>query len=238
MFFMHKPLTLQNPIVISVGGALIISKGKVDTVFLSEFNALIRTHVAQGKRFLFVAGGGGVCREYRDAGKAVIHTMPDDDLDWLGIHATRLNGHLLRTIFKDIAHPRMIENYDRKLEGWEEPVAVGAGWKPGHSSDYCATYLAKDHGAKTLINLSNIAHVFDKDPKKYDDAKPLKHITWNTMQQMLGTKWIPGLNAPFDPIASQLAQTLGLTVVVAHGRHLANVDHLLSSRPFIGTVIS
>jgi uridylate kinase len=234
---MHKPISLSNPIVISVGGALIVTHGNVKVEFLSEFNKLIRKHVLLGKRFMLVAGGGGVCREYRDAGKAIIHNMPDDDLDWLGIHATRLNGHLLRTIFKDIAHHRMIENYAHKLENWMEPIVIGAGWKPGHSSDYCATYLAREYGAKTLINLSNVDYVYDKDPKVDESAKPLKDITWSQMEEMLGTKWIPGLNAPFDPIACQLAKEHGLTVVVANGRHLINLENILNGKSFRGTVI-
>ena len=234
---MHKPIDITNPIVISVGGALIVSHGKVKVDFLSEFNALIRKHVAIGKRFMLIAGGGGVCREYRDAGKAVIQDMPDDDLDWLGIHATRLNGHLLRTVFKDIAHHRMIENYAHKLENWSEAVVIGAGWRPGHSSDYCATYLAQEYKAKILINLSNIDYVYDSDPKLNPHAKPLKDISWDQMQKMLGTEWIPGLNAPFDPIASQLAQKHKLTVVVANGRHLVNLENILDGKPFNGTVI-
>lgn len=234
---MHDPLEISNPVVISVGGALIVSHGKVKVEFLSEFSALIRKHVALGRRFMLIAGGGGVCREYRDAGKAVVKNMPDDDLDWLGIHATRLNGHLLRTIFKDIAHHRMIENYDHKLENWTEPVVIGAGWKPGWSSDYCATYLAKDHDAKVLINLSNIDYVYDSDPKLNPHAKPLEDISWSQIQDMLGSKWIPGLNAPFDPIASKLAQERSLTVVVANGKNLKNLENILDGKSFKGTVI-
>ncbi|MBP6994313.1 UMP kinase [Candidatus Woesebacteria bacterium] len=234
---MHDSLDISNPVVISVGGALIVSHGKVNVNFLSEFSALIRKHVSLGRRFMLIAGGGGVCREYRDAGRAVVESMTNDDLDWLGIHATRLNGHLLRTIFKDIAHHRMIENYDHKLENWIEPVVIGAGWKPGWSSDYCATYLAKDHDAKVLINLSNIDFVYDSDPKLNPNAKPLEDISWSQIQDMLGSKWVPGLNAPFDPIASKLAQERSLTVVVANGRNLNNLENILDGRSFTGTVI-
>ena len=41
--------------------------------------------------------------------------MTNEDLDWLGIHVTRLNAHLLRTVFQDIAHPRVISDYDKNL---------------------------------------------------------------------------------------------------------------------------
>jgi hypothetical protein len=39
------------------------------------------------------------------------HHLPDEDLDWLGVHATRLNAHLFRTIFRDLAHPVILKEY-------------------------------------------------------------------------------------------------------------------------------
>src|SRR5690606_11871023 len=147
-------------------------------------------------------------RNYRDARKTVIGDMSNEDLDWLGIHATRLNAHLLRTIFEDISHPRIIENYEKKLKDWDEPVVIGAGWKPGWSTDYDAVILARDYGANLIMNLSNIYYVFDKDPNQFPDAKPIKRLTWEELEQLVGTEWSPGINAPFDPIAAQLAKKL------------------------------
>ena len=63
---------------------------------------------------------------------------------------------------------------------------------------------------KTVINLSNVEQVYDKDPKKFPDAKPIKKLTWAGMREIVGDKWSPGMNAPFDPIAAQKAQELGV----------------------------
>ena len=171
--FDHK----EPPIVLSIGGSLIVPKTGIDTTFLKDLNECIRHYVKQGRRFFLVAGGGVTARHYRDAGKTVIGDMTDEDLDWLGIHATRLNAHLLRTIFEDIAHPRIIENYEKKLQDWEEPIVIGAGWKPGWSTDYDAVILARDYGANLIINLSNIYYVYDKDPNQFSDAKAIKKLT-------------------------------------------------------------
>ena len=227
----------EPPIILSVGGSLIVPGAGIDFDFLSKLNDFIRDHVKRGKRFFLVTGGGRTARHYRDAGKAVIGNMSDDDLDWLGIHATRLNAHLLRTIFEDIAHPRIIENYDKKLFNWREPVVIGAGWKPGWSTDYDAVVLARDYGANLIINLSNIDWVYDSDPRTNPDAKPLEKITWGDMEKLVGTEWSPGTNAPFDPVAAQLAKKLGLTVVVANGLNFKNMEDILEGHPFIGTVI-
>ncbi|MDO8497801.1 MAG: UMP kinase [bacterium] len=226
----------EPPIIISVGGALIVPDG-INHDFLCKLNVFIRDQVKKGRRFFLTAGGGRTARHYRDAGQAVVGDMDREDLDWLGIHATRLNGHLLRTIFQDIAHPRIIENYDKKLVGWKESVVIGAGWKPGFSTDYDAVMLAKDYKANLIINLSNIDWVYDKDPNKFKDAKPIEKMTWEEAEELVGDKWIPGMNSPFDPVATQLAKQLGLTVIVANGKDFENLQHIVEGDAFKGTVI-
>jgi len=227
----------EPPIVISVGGSLIVPNGGIDTNFLKRLNHLIREQVTKGRRFFLISGGGKIARHYRDAGKEVIGNITNEDLDWLAIHLTRTNAHLLRTIFQDIAHPRIIENYDRKLSNWKEPVVVGAGWKPGWSTDYDAVILARDYGANLIINLSNIDWIYDKDPAKYKDAKPIKKITWDELEQLVGSKWTPGLNVPFDPIATKLAKKHNLTVIVTNGNDFDNFENIIEGEAFKGTVI-
>jgi uridylate kinase len=231
-------LNNSSPIVISVGGSLIVPNGGINIDFLIKFNNLIRTEVIKGKHFLLIAGGGKLCRHYQEAGRAVIGNLTQEDLDWLGIHVTHLNGQLLRTIFQDIANPRVIQHYDRKLKNWKEPIAIGAGWKPGWTTDYDAVQLAKDYGGKLIINMSNIDFVYDKDPAKYPEAKPLKKISWNEMSKIVGEKHSSGINAPFDPIATKLAKKLKLTVVIANGNNLKNIQKIINQEPFEGTVIS
>lgn len=232
MFTIQEP-----PIIISIGGSLIVPNGDIDHTFLKKLNTFIREQVKKGRRFFLVAGGGMTARHYRDAGKAVIGDVTNEDLDWLGVHATHLNGHLLRTIFKDISHPRVVQDYDTKLKNWKESVVIAAGWKPGWSSDYCAVLLARDYGANLMLNLSNIEWVYDKDPNKYPDAKRIEKMTWEEMQKLVGTEWVPGSNLPFDPIASKLARELDLTVIVCNGQNFKNTENILDGESFKGTVI-
>lgn len=224
--------------IISVGGSLIVPKSGIDTAFLTAFCNLVHRQLAAHpeRQFFLVAGGGQTAREYIAAGKDVVgHDLPEDDLDWLGIHSTRLNGHLVRTIFRDVAYPRIIKDLDviRKIN---EPVVVAAGWKPGRSTDYIAVQLAEDYQTSTVINLSNISQVYDKDPKKHADAQPLSRIDWAAYRSMVGDTWSPGLNTPFDPIAAKKADELGLKVIVMDGQ-LHNLEACLEGRHFTGTVL-
>ncbi len=228
----------EPPVVISIGGSLIAPNGGIDSVFLRNLNEFIREQVKKGRRFFLVAGGGMTARHYIEAGRRVIGDITDTDLDWLGVHSTRLNAHLLRTIFQDISHPRIIENYDRRLIDWREPVVIGAGWKPGWSTDYDAVVLARDYKAHTIINLSNIDWIYNKDPKKYKSAQIIKKMTWDQMEELVGDTWTPGTNAPFDPIASRLAKSLRLTIIIINGSNFTNLRHVFEGKPFKGTVIT
>lgn len=229
----------EPPIIISVGGSLIVPSKGIDFDFLGKLNKLVRKHVSLGKRFFIITGGGATAREYRDAGDAVVDSITEEDLDWLGIHATRLNGHLFRTMFQDIANPRLIENYAHRLWNWNEPVVIGGGWRPGWSTDYCAVISARDYGGKLIVNLSNIDWVYTKDPRKFKDAEKIEKTTWGQFEKLVGKKWSPGMNAPFDPIATQLAKSLRLTVIVTNGADIENVDKIISGqKEFKGTVIS
>lgn len=222
--------------VLSVGGSLVVPKTGIDTKFLQDFKKLIVKHTKLGRRFVIVVGGGTTARNYQDAARRV-GKLTRDDIDWLGIHATRMNGHLMRTVLRDVAHPIMIKDPTRPIGAWKAPVLVAAGWKPGWSTDYVATRLAKKVGATTIANLSNIDYVYDKDPNKFKDAKKIEQISWKAFRKMVGDVWDPGMNVPFDPIASKLAEQQKMHVAIVNGTNIKNLDRLLSGKTFEGTKI-
>ncbi len=224
----------KQTFILSLGGSLIVPN-KIDASFLKKFKAFTEAQIKKGNRFIVVAGGGATARAYRDAGAAVVRKMPIDDLDWLGIHSTRLNAHLIRTIFRGVAHPTIITNPTIK-EKIKEPLIIGAGYRPGASTDLIAVKMAKTYGAHTIINLSNIDYVYNKDPKK-PGAKKIENISWKNFRKIVGNKWDPGLHAPFDPIASKFADENKLEVIVLNGKNLANLGSALSGKKFKGTVI-
>ena len=58
---------------------------------------------------MLVVGGGALARQFQDAA-GIVTKVNDEDKDWIGIHSTRLNAHLLRTIFRDVADPVIIDS--------------------------------------------------------------------------------------------------------------------------------
>lgn len=223
----------METVVISLGGS-VLAPANIDTEFLSAFRKLILPFLKK-ERFVIICGGGKTAREYMSAASKVVK-LTHEDLDWLGIHATRLNAQLLRNVFRDVAHKRVIRNPNEEIKA-KEKIIIAAGWKPGRSTDYIAVMLAKNLGAKTVINITNIDFVYDKDPSKFSDARPLKSVSWKGFMKLIGAKkWSPGLNTPFDPVAARAAQRLGLRVAIM-GKNLANLSSFLNGREFKGTFI-
>lgn len=220
--------------VLSVGGSLIVPD-EIDVEWLKKFKELIDKYVNEGYRFVIIAGGGKTARKYQNAARSIVE-LENEDVDWLGIHTTRLNAHLLRTIFRSKAKYRIIKNPTENID-FQEEVLIASGWKPGSSTDYCAVLLAKKFNAKIVVNLTNIDYVYDKDPRMFNDAKPLKQICWEDLIKIVGDKWDPGLNTPFDPIASREAQKIGLEVIIINGNKLINFEKYLKREEFDGTVI-
>ncbi|OGL66766.1 hypothetical protein A2856_03305 [Candidatus Uhrbacteria bacterium RIFCSPHIGHO2_01_FULL_63_20] len=222
--------------VLSLGGSIVAPERGIDTAFLTGFRDLILRHVSRGWRFLIVVGGGVTARHYQDAARE-LSDLTREDLDWLGIHATRLNGHLLRTMFRGVAHPAVVKDPTRSPKSWVKPVMIGAGWKPGWSTDYVAVRLAKRMGTDFIVNLSNIDYLYSEDPKKNPKAEPICEIGWKDFQEMVGETWDPGMNAPFDPVASKLARTSKMKVAIVNGTDLKNLDALLCGHRFTGTMV-
>ena len=184
---------------------------------------------------MIICGGGKICRNYQEAAKAT-SVIPKEDLDWIGIRATRLNAELVRSSFGDDAHKKVIHDPHEEIDG-SGRIVIGAGFEPGSSTDLRAVQLAKRFGASRVINMSNIDYVYSADPKKDPHAERMESVSWPAFRKLVGNEWDPGLNMPFDPIASREAEAVGLEVVII-GNDMENFERLLNGEKFRGTTIS
>jgi len=224
--------------VISLGGS-IVAPEKVDTEFLKNFVSLIRSFIEKdnNNRFIFVVGGGGPARLYQNAYRDIFNNdIKNEEADWIGIMATRLNAQLIKAVMSDYCSQDVVTN-PLEVSPLTGHVLVAAGWKPGFSTDYDAVLLAERFGAEMVINLSNIEKVYTADPRTDSNAKPIDKITWADFRAMVGDEWVPGKNVPFDPIASRHAEKIGLKVICAAGKNIDNLKKILNGEEFIGTTI-
>lgn len=221
--------------ILSVGGSIIIPKAGFDSAFLKQFRALIIKEVKKGKKFILVAGGGATARQYQAGAKDVGITNAED-LDYIGIATTVLNAQFLKHLFRGYAFNEVITNPTKKVKT-SKPIIVAAGWKPGCSTDTDAVLMAKTYGAKAIYNLSNVDYVYTDDPRTNPSAVKITHINWKDFRKLVGNKWNPGANVPFDPIAAKMAEKLKLEVGFLKGVDLRQVGIALNQGSFDGTVI-
>ncbi|WP_427193456.1 UMP kinase [Treponema denticola] len=227
--------------VLSVGGS-IVAPDKPDFDFLDKFSKTIRNWLLQdsSRKIIMVIGGGAPARDYQNAYRKVcdLRKAPakNDEADWIGIMATRLNAQLVKAVFEDLC-PNPVVYDPTTVDMFGGQILVAAGWKPGFSTDNDAVVLAERFSGNLVVNLSNIAKVYTDDPKKNPEARPIDSISWGDFIKIVGTEWVPGKNTPFDPIASQRAQKAGIKVICAAGKDIENLENILNGKDFKGTVI-
>ena len=224
---------MSKTIVLSLGGSLIVPND-IDINFLKNFKKTIEKYINKDYKFVIYCGGGKLARNLQYAASEITK-LSNEDLDWLGIYATRLNAQLIRIIFKNNAESVIFDDPTIKIN-FNKNIIIAAGWLPGWSTDYDAVLTAKNLDVKEIINMSNVDYVYDKDPKKYKEAKKIEKISWEDYAKLIDTKWKAGMNVPFDPVAAKEAQKSGIKVFII-GSNLNNFENLLNARKFKGTTI-
>ena len=222
--------------IIALGGSIVRPNG-LHTRFLRRFRSFLVPFLKNGYRFAIVIGGGRLAREYQDAARRIVR-ISNEDLDWIGIHATRINAHLLRTVFRREAHPVVLDNPEKPLKAGKHRLIFASGSRPGWSTDYIAARIAHRFGAKIFIIAGKPAHVYDKDHARFDDARPIPILAWPHYRRICGGSWRPGLHAPVDPVAARFAQARRMTAIVVKGTDLENLGRVIRGEPFKGSVIA
>jgi len=237
----------KETIIISLGGSLVApaspslgGPGEIDIGFLKNFRHSLQKYAGKN-RFLIFVGGGKVARTYQ---KALLEFgAKNEDRDWMGINVSRLNAEIVKQLFGGLSYSEVIIDPTEKVKT-NKDILVGAGYKPGWSTDYVSVLAAKTYGIKTIINLTNVDYVYDlpagrqvKIPPDFTNAKPLKEVNWKSFRGIVGSEWVPGLSMPFDPRASKMAEKLKLKVIMLNGKNLERLEDFLNNKPFIGTTI-
>ena len=171
------------------GEALSGSKDSgIDFEKVIEIAKEVKDCLDMGFSIAIVVGGGNFWR-----GKAN-DFMERQTSDYIGMLATTMNALALQDAFRQIDVPVRVETaiemrkvaefYLReKCEKHLEKgrvVIFGCGTgNPFFSTDTAAALRAAEINADILVKATNVDGIYDKDPKKYKDAKLIKETTYN-----------------------------------------------------------
>ncbi len=211
--------------VISLGGS-IINPGTIDIEFLKKFKTLVEQ---SNHTFVIVCGGGVVARNYQNAAREF--DVLGLRLDEIGIKATEINAELVASIV-GVRRARVLE----EIVSSKEKIIVTNGLFPGVTTDFDAVVIAGLIGADTVINVSNVDGIYDKDPSKNEDAKLLKRMTYDELIK-LATEFSLGAGAHFvfDLAAAKLAQRSGIKIISLKG--IENLKSAIEGKEFVGTTV-
>jgi len=226
----------KKVIVLSLGGSMIIPESGINVKYLKDFKKVVLKNSKKYK-FIVVCGGGSVARTYISALDKV--GMGHDYQSFAGISATRMNARFMSYFFNrdqklGIPHKMSeLKNYLKK----SDVVFCGAlEYKPKQTSDSTAAEIAK-HFKCDFINLTDVAGLYTKNPKKYKDAKLIPEITWKGIDEMISKiKFKPGQHFVIDQTASKMIMKNKIKTYIL-GKDMKQLDNLLNHKKFVGTKI-
>jgi uridylate kinase len=226
-----------SAVVLSVGGSLFSGHDGDAARFLAELGDLLR--LLGGTRPLAVTTGGGrTAREYIRLGASLGLTHVEQDE--LGIDVTRLHARLLagRIGLPTASHPPTTVREAVDALRHSSPVVLG-GTEPGHTTDAVAALIAVRLRAARVVNATNVAGLYDVDPKTHPTARRLSKVDWGSLLEILrrGTSGTPGESFPFDRLGAEALARASIPLAIVDGRDLENLRKAVEGEPFEGTVV-
>ncbi len=211
--------------IVKLGGSIVNPDGKYDLKTINTFISLVEK---SSEQFVFVVGGGKICRHIQDAGQPFVEAaLPKEDVnearDFIGIAITKINAMFVLNEFAkklgEDVHHELIYNPTEKVKSTARIFFAG-GWKPGYSTDGDLMLLAQSFNGKRVFKITSIQKVRRVSPmdvqnvsgeekqRLLDEAEEISKMTWQELADLVGTEWVSGMNTPFDPTAIDLGKSL------------------------------
>jgi len=163
----------------------------IDTTILKFIANEIKELVDHDIEVAIVVGGGNIIRGVSAAKDGIIKRTSGD---YMGMLATVINGVAIQEALESIGvesrlqsaiemhqigESFIVRRARRHLEKGRVVVFAAGTGNPYFTTDTAATLRASEIDAEILIKATKVDGVYDKDPKKYNDAKKLNEISYD-----------------------------------------------------------
>ncbi len=163
----------------------------INTKILKYIANEIKELISNGIEVAIVVGGGNIIRGVTAAEDGIISRTSGD---YMGMLATVINGvaiqealeHIgmdarlqLAIDMQEIGESFIVRRARRHLEKGRVVVFAGGTGNPYYTTDSAATLRASEINADMVIKATKVDGIYDKDPKKFDDAVKLNTITYD-----------------------------------------------------------
>ncbi len=222
---------MKGKIVIKIGGSLLFSKdNEIDIEKIQQF-CQIFTNVNHSGSHVIICGGGRIAREYINAVRAFHGNETFCDI--LGIEISRINSKLLISSFHDLSYPLVPKTLEElSLALLHGKIVVMGGIQPGQSTTSVALEVAEFIQAKELVILTDVDGIYNKDPKKFTDAKLMKNLSYVELQDIIlnsskNNQAAAGEYRIFDAVSLQILKRSNIKVLVMSGKDLKEFEKYL-----------
>ncbi len=214
--------------VISLGGSIF---SKADEKYLLEFIERIKS---EGE-YALVVGGGPIARE--EISKLRKLGAKEYYLDMMGIQATRLNATMVSLALGNLMEiPRSIDEAVRQMKLYKRVIMGGT--EPGHTTDAVTLLLAEAISRETVVNVTNIDYLYDRDPT-IKGAKKIERLSYSEAVKLATSEMRgAGQNFPLDILSLNIARRSGIRVKIVSFRDPQNVFDAIKGKKFKGTTVS
>jgi len=221
--------------VISLGGSLIVPE-EINKHFLHKFKKILEKNYRDYK-FIIVCGGGTIARKYIDS--LLDEKLSKYALSKAGIMATRMNAQLIMQLFGKEANDKLPLNMKEVANNINKNKIVVCGalrFTKNATSDTTAAKLA-GYLKTPFINMTNVKGLYTSDPRKNKNAKFIPRISWKAFEkEALKLKMTPGQHFVLDQKAATYIKKHKTKTYIIDSS-LKNLENLLKSKKFIGTII-
>ena len=192
-----------------------------------------------GVQLAIVVGGGNIWRGMSESAKG----MDRAQADYVGMLATVMNAVSLQgaiekhgvvtRVLSAIAMSQVAEPYIRRrairhLEKGRVVIFAAGTGNPFFTTDTAAALRAMEIEADVLLKATKVDGVYDRDPKKHDDAKRYAQVTYvDALKDDLNV---------MDSTAFALCRDNGLPIVVFDMTKRGNIQRVVAGEP-VGTRI-
>jgi len=172
---------MGKKIVIKIGGSLLFTEdNKLHLKKITEFCNILKSS-KHFERIIIVCGGGIIARDYINA----VRSLGGNEslCDIFGIELSRINAKLIISKFQDLAYPivpKSIEELSTALLFGK--IVVMGGLQPGQSTTSVALEVAEFINTEETLILTNVKGIYDKDPRKFNDANFYEKLTYKELQ--------------------------------------------------------
>lgn len=199
---------------------------------------VVAAHQA-GVEIAIVIGAGNIIRGERAAEAG----MERASADYMGMLGTVINGMALQDALEklgvqtrvmsaismsEVAEPFIRRRAIRHLEKGRIVVLAGGTGNPFFTTDTAAALRANEIRADAVLKATNVDGIYDKDPRKFPDAKKHVHVTYD--------ECIQNNLRVMDQTAFTFCKEYAIPIVVFDIAEAGNIRRVVLGEP-IGTTV-